>query len=156
MLPGCKIYKIRSDFANGVKFLPPVSRIGSKFVFKWLWYNLLVLLLFLSCWFQTYFSFKNFSTKQSCPNFSREICCNFNIRICASVSKFCFSMNMIYTIKKWEILRKTNYIQRNLGDKHSARHYIYINIYIYIIYMIIYIYIIYNIYIYIYMYIYAQ
>ena len=38
---------------------------------------------------------------------------------------FCFvffSMNMIYTIKKRKILRKINYIQRNLDDKRSARH----------------------------------
>ena len=31
-------------------------------------------------------------------------------------------MNMIYTIKKQKILRKINYIQRNLDDKRSARH----------------------------------
>ena len=29
-------------------------------------------------------------------------------------------MNIIYTKKKWETLRKTNYIQRNLDDKRSA------------------------------------
>ena len=31
-------------------------------------------------------------------------------------------MNMTYTTKKWEILRKINYIQRNLDDKRPSRH----------------------------------
>ena len=37
--------------------------------------------------------------------------------------RFCFSRNMIYTIKKKrKTLRKINYIQRNVDDKRSARH----------------------------------
>ena len=35
---------------------------------------------------------------------------------------FFFSMNMMYTIKKRKILRKINYIQRNLDDKRLAKH----------------------------------
>ena len=31
-------------------------------------------------------------------------------------------MYIIYTINKYKILRKTDYIQRNLDDKRSARH----------------------------------
>ena len=33
-----------------------------------------------------------------------------------------FSMNIIYTVKKWKTSRETNYIQRNLDDKRSIKH----------------------------------
>ena len=42
--------------------------------------------------------------------------------ISADLASFFFSVKMICTIKKGKILRKTNYIQRDLDDKRSARH----------------------------------
>ena len=50
----------------------------------------------------------------------------FWIIICTNLvfvwDRLFFSMNMIYTIKKWKILRKINYMQRNLDGKRSVRH----------------------------------
>ena len=45
-----------------------------------------------------------------------------HIRVFLGLFFFFFSMNIIYTIRKWIILRKINYIQRNLDVKRSARH----------------------------------
>ena len=38
-----------------------------------------------------------------------------------SLINFSFSLDMVYTIKKRKILRKKNYVQRNLDEKRSVR-----------------------------------
>lgn len=44
------------------------------------------------------------------------------IQLSIQMKKVFFSMNMIYTVKKWKILGKINYVQRTLDDESSAKH----------------------------------
>ena len=77
--------------ADDVQFLASVKRprvviiIGPIFVFQWFWFNFpwFVSIILIS----DIFFLQNFGTKQSGPNFSMKICCNFKLRTCTTTWK---------------------------------------------------------------------